>query len=105
GEDFNVTVQAESTTATEATLRLYEGNKKVGERRVHVKKGENRWSFNVKAKGAGFLRYRAEIEAEKDEIDVNNRVYGFSQVEGTPTVLVVEGKKGRAGNLVSALRA
>ena len=105
GEDFRVTVQADSTTSTEATLRLYEGNEKIGERRVQVKKGENRWSFNVKAKGAGFLRYRAEIEAEKDEIDVNNRAYGFSQVEGTPTVLVVEGEKGRAGNLVSALRA
>lgn len=105
GEKFDITVQAESTTATKATLRLYEGNEQIGEQRVDVQKGKNRWSFSVQAKGGGFLRYRAEIEPEQDRIDANNRVYGFSQVEGAPSVLVLEGKKGEASNLVSALQA
>lgn len=105
GEKFDITVQAESTTTTKATLRLYEGNEQIGEQRVDVQKGKNRWRFSVQAKGTGFLRYRAEIEPKKDEVDANNRVYGFSQVEGAPSVLVLEGKKGEARNLVSALQA
>lgn len=105
GEEFPIKVAVESTTATRGTLILYEGNEKAGEQSVQIEKGKNRFVFQGKSNREGFHRYRVELKAAQDSIQVNNQAHAFTQVNGTPKVLVLEGHPGAAGNLVKALEA
>lgn len=105
GEEFSIRVDVESSVATEATLRLYEGNREAGSQQVQLDKGMNQFLFTQKAMEPGFHRYRVEIDAQKDTVRANNQATAFTQVAGSPTVLVVEGSPGAAGNLVAALKA
>lgn len=105
GEQFSIQVEAESTVATEATLRLYEGNREAGSQRVWLDKGKNRFLFTRTALEQGFHSYRVEVEAVRDTVQANNQGAAYVQVTGSPVVLVVEGTPGAAANLVSALEA
>ncbi|RNB79629.1 VWA domain-containing protein [Brevibacillus fluminis] len=105
GEEFPIKVDVDSTVATKATLRLYEGNREAGKQTVQVEKGKNRFVFAQKAVDKGFHRYRVEVEAERDTLKVNNQAHAFSQVAGSPSLLIVEGQPGAARNLVNALQA
>lgn len=105
GEEYTISVNAESTIATKATLRLYEGNREAGSQSVQVEKGKNRYVFTRKATEQGFHRFRVELEAERDTSRANNQATAYTQVTGAPRVLVVEGHPGSASNLVSALQA
>lgn len=105
GEEYAIKVDVESTTATRATLRLYEGNREAGRQTIQVEKGKNRFLFTQKALQEGFQRYRVEIEPERDTVQTNNQAHAYAQVAGAPTVLVLEGHPGAAKNLVSALAA
>nr|WP_232345281.1 VWA domain-containing protein [Paenactinomyces guangxiensis] len=104
-EKATLKVKVTSTADTRANLRLFVGNRMLETQNVLVNKGENQYSFSVPGQGSGFLRYRVEIQANRDTLPNNNQAYGFSQVTGKPIVLVVEGNKGEAANLISALRA
>lgn len=103
GEEATIRVKIYSTVDTEAALRLYQTNQLLTERKIHLQQGENQYSLQTRAKDSGFLRYRVEIQSDQDTLSNNNQAYGFSQVQGQPSVLVVEGKQGEAANLVSAL--
>ncbi len=105
GEEYAITVDVESSLATEATLRLYEGNRAVGQQTVQIDKGKNRFVFSQKAMEQGFHRYRVEIEPRQDTVQANNQATAYTQVAGAPVVLVLEGHPGAAKNLVQALRA
>lgn len=105
GEEYAIRVDVESTVATEATLRLYEGNREAGSRRVSIEKGKNHFVFSQKALEQGFHRYRVEIEAANDTVQANNQATAYTQVAGAPVILVVEGHPGAASNLVQALKA
>lgn len=105
GEEATLKVRVHATVDTEATLRLYEGDHLLAEQRIRVHQGENLYTFSSSVQQTGFLRYRAEIQPERDTLPNNNQAYGFSQVKGKPVVLVVEGQGGDANNLVSALTA
>jgi len=105
GEEYVISVEVESTLATQATLMLYEGNREAGKQVVQLEKGKNRYAFTQKATEEGFHRFRVEIEAQRDTNQANNQATAYTQVAGTPTVLVVEGHQGAASNLVSALEA
>ncbi|TGV05600.1 VWA domain-containing protein, partial [Mesorhizobium sp. M00.F.Ca.ET.186.01.1.1] len=105
GEEYAITVDVESSLATEATLRLYEGNRAAGQQTVQIDKGKNRFVFSQKAMEQGFHRYRVEIEPRQDTVQANNQATAYTQVAGAPVVLVLEGHPGAAKNLVQALRA
>jgi len=105
GEEFQLKVVVESTIATKATIRLYEGNRELGSRQISVEKGSNQFLFPQSSVKAGFHRYRVEIAPALDTIKVNNQAYAFTHVQGTPRVMVVEGHTDAAKNLVNALRA
>ncbi|MED2010945.1 VWA domain-containing protein [Brevibacillus borstelensis] len=105
GEEYAIKVELESTVATKAVLRLYEGNREAGTQVVQVEKGRNRFLFSQKAMNEGFHRYRVEIDPERDTVQANNQAFAYTQVTGTPSVLVLEGHPGAASNLVQALQA
>ena len=105
GEEYQVKVGIDSTVSTAGTLRLYEGNLEVGQQRVQIEKGTNQFIFQQKSVSEGFHRYRVELDAENDTVQVNNQSFSFSEVSGKPKVLVIEGHEGAASNLSSALEA
>ncbi len=105
GEAFEIKAEVESTVATHATLRLYEGNQEVGKQAVQLEKGKNRFVFPEVSRQEGFHRYRVEVFADRDSTQVNNQAFAYTVVDGTPKVLIVEGHQGAATNLVNALQA
>lgn len=105
GEEYAIRVDVESTLSTEATLRLYEGNREAGSQRVSIEKGKSHFVFSQKALEQGFHRYRVEIEAASDTVQANNQATAYTQVAGAPVILVLEGHPGAASNLVQALKA
>jgi Ca-activated chloride channel family protein len=105
GEEFHVKAVVESTIATKATIRLYEGNQEIGQEQIAVEKGKNEYLFPQTSRHEGFHRYRVEIAPLQDTIQINNQAHAFTYVQGTPRVLVIEGHPGAAKNLVSALQA
>ncbi|WP_312113885.1 VWA domain-containing protein [Brevibacillus reuszeri] len=105
GEEYGISVDVESTLATQATLRLYEGNREAGQQVVQIDKGKNRFVFSQKAMQQGFHRFRVEIEPEHDTVQANNQATAYTQVAGSPVILVAEGHPGATSNLVQALEA
>ncbi|MGG1660757.1 VWA domain-containing protein [Brevibacillus sp. NRS-1366] len=105
GEEYGISVEVESTLATEATLRLYEGNREAGRQTVQIDKGVNRFVFQQKAMEQGFHRFRVEIEPLHDTVQANNQATTYTQVAGSPVILVAQGHPGAASNLVQALEA
>lgn len=105
GEEYGISVDVQSTLATEATLRLYEGNREAGRQIVQLDRGANRFAFQQKAMEEGFHRFRVEIEPQQDTVQANNQATTYTQVAGSPVILVAEGHPGAASNLVQALEA
>ncbi|MCZ6992480.1 hypothetical protein OH407_24425, partial [Salmonella enterica] len=66
---------------------------------------KNRFLLPEKSRKEGFQRYRVEIQPQADSIQVNNQAHAFTQVQGTPKVLIIEGYPGAARNLANALQA
>jgi Ca-activated chloride channel family protein len=105
GEEFEVKTEVHSTVATDGVLHLYEGNVEVAQQPITIEKGENHFSFGQKTTRDGFHRYRVELKAARDSIQINNQGYSYTQVAGTPRILVLKGHEGAGHNLVNALRA
>lgn len=105
GEEFQVQVEVESRLATDGILRFYEGNLEVGRQAISIERGKNTYLFPQQAQHEGFHRYRVELQANRDTIQMNNQGHAFTQVLGAPKVLVLEGENGEAHNLVEALQA
>lgn len=105
GEEYTVAVRLDSTADTDGVLRLYDGDREMESRKVALKKGENRVTFTTKAKSPGFRRFHVKLEADKDTLTANNESYAFTEVIGKPKVLVVEGTRHAAVNLMNALKA
>lgn len=104
-EAYTLEVVIRSTSTGVAQLRVFEDNREMTAGSVQLNKGENRFAFQSLAKEPGFHRYRAEVYLEGDEQSANNAHYAFSQVEGPPKVLIVEGKAGISKNVEGALQS
>ncbi|BFH64871.1 VWA domain-containing protein [Paenibacillus azoreducens] len=102
-ESFSIEVLVRSTFKGQGELRLYEDTREIGRETVDVAVGENRYAVKALAKTTGLHRYRAEIFMEGDQQSANNAGYAFTRVDGSPKVLIVEGKKGTSANIASAL--
>lgn len=102
-ESYYIEVLVRSTYKGKGELRLYEDNAEIGRESVDVTPGDNRYAVKGLAKKTGLHRYRAEIFMDGDRQSANNAGYAFTRVEGPPKVLIVEGEKGNAANLASAL--
>lgn len=105
GEEFNVSVAINSTTAEEANIVLYCGRAKVGEQKVQLQKGINKFIFRDKAYSGGFRSYKAVIEPSKDTEIKNNEASTFTNVMAKPKVLVLQDSEGEADNLIKILKA
>jgi Mg-chelatase subunit ChlD len=93
GEAFDLRVTIDSTTDTDAMLRLFRNDSVVAERAVRLAaSGENVFVMPQRNERKGFYTYRAEVEAVRSDIFVqNNSREAFTIVEGRPKTLYVYG--------------
>ena len=114
GFDLNVTVQA--SEPMRAVIHVAIGSEVVYEQTHELRRGLQTFSLPLKAGTPGFVRYQVQITPERDGFYQNNRLDGFSQVEGPPRILVVAPAPGdplpgggtrpdESAALVSALQA
>ncbi len=93
GETFDLRVTINSTTDTDAVLRVFRNDSIVAERDVRLAaSGENVFVMPQRNERKGFYTYRAEVEAVRSDIFVqNNSREAFTIVEGRPKTLYVYG--------------
>jgi len=105
GEPLEVRVVARSTAAFTARLRLLRDGVLVAESDWLLRPGINSRVLQQTLVSPGFHRWEALLETAGDSIPDNNRVLGFTHVQGEPRVLMVEGRTGDGALLASTLRA
>ncbi|HEX7063663.1 MAG TPA: VWA domain-containing protein [Bacillales bacterium] len=105
GEKMPLNVTVKSTEETDSRLRIYEDRNVILDQAIHLKEGENQFSFSHLVEKPGFHTYRAEVLTAGDHVIQNNNLSAFSDAKGLPQVLIVEGKEGAAQNLVEALKS
>lgn len=104
GEPVELRVVASSTYATSGTLHLLHNDSLVAEKPWKLQPGKNVLTFERSLTTRGFHRWEVVFDAAGDAVSENNRGMGFTQVQGTPRVLVVEGTAGDGSYLEAALR-
>ena len=105
GEAVPVVVEVRSTVAQTATVRLFANGTLVQTKPVELVAGLNTIPFaDVKPVEAGFIRFRAVVEAARDTFSENDRADSNTIVKGEPRILVLAGDDSVAVELVAALR-
>lgn len=99
GENFNIEVEVESNTATQAVVSLYSGRTLKGQQTVQLQKGTNNFIFKDTQTDEGLKTYRVVVEAEKDTLSVNNEFSAYTNIEVELPLLIVEGAQGNGENL------
>jgi uncharacterized membrane protein len=105
GETVPVVAEVRSTVAQTATVRLFANGTLVQTKPVELVPGLNTITFDdVKPVEAGFVRFRAVVEAALDTFSENDRADSNTIVKGEPRTLVLAGDDSVAVELVAALR-
>ncbi len=109
GEPFHVRARLFASRPGRARVRLYQGetiNGLDGVRDVELARGDNEVEFDSIVRIAGPVTYRLSVEpGGADRFAANNEFETSTVVPGRPTVLYVEGARGRASYLAQALTA
>ncbi len=105
GEAIEVSGDITSTVAQPATIRLFVNGELARTQAMDLAQGANRVAFSFTPDEAGFLRFRIVVEAARDTFNQNDRADANTIVKGEPRVLVVQGDREVAADLVTALRA
>lgn len=104
-ETYDIKVIIDSTINTSGNIRLYANRKLIGEQKVEIQKGENRFIFKDTATESGIKTYEAELDVEEDRIKQNNKMASYVEVQGIPALALVEGQEGEARELAAILEA
>jgi Mg-chelatase subunit ChlD len=94
GQRYTVEVAVESTAPASGTVRLLADGREVWRRAVAVPAGRSVWRIPHAAAGPGVVRYTAEVRAEPDAREENNRGHAAVAVAGPPAVLYVAAEPG-----------
>jgi len=113
GEEFNLSGNIQSTGITNAELRLFLNERLIKSIELRLLAGSNQFDIPISAddylenspEAGGFLRFKAQILADSDELLQNNLASSFTIVHGQPSVLVVEAQPGDGQNIIAALQA
>jgi uncharacterized membrane protein len=107
GAPFRLSVIAESLQVAEGTITLTRDGEPVEARPVSLKRGKTVVHFEPSVSAAGNHVFRAalNVPAHADAVVENNLALAYVQVDGQPSVLVVENMAGDGAQLAQALRA
>ena len=106
GETFQVRAIIETTTDTEAQVRLYRNDLPVTEPQTKdLKQGKQPIEFPQRIAEEDVYEYRIELSVNNlaGDNSENNTGYGVTRVYGTPHILYVEGDAGQADPLKTVL--
>lgn len=105
GQQLRLVIRTVSSAATPARLQVDEDGRLLADQEISVPEGSGQFEILIPPTERGFHRYRVRLEAPTDARLENNVAEAFSFVAGPPRVLLVEGQRGEAGTLASALAA
>ncbi|MFV9504076.1 MAG: VWA domain-containing protein [Oscillochloridaceae bacterium umkhey_bin13] len=105
GQAATIVATLESTVAQAATVRLLGDGGVLSETQVNLGPGSNEVAFTVEVEGAGFQRFRVQIQPTQDGRIQNNEAAALIQVQGPPRVLLVAEERNEALPLFAALQA
>lgn len=105
GQTFEVGIFVQSDTNRNATLRLFQNNRFLGEQPVELAPGKNLFTFPQTLDEPGFYAYDVQLDAPGDEVAQNNRASNFASVQGDPRVLIVSADPAQDRPLAAALEA
>ena len=105
GQMLNVTITVDSTVDAPATLLFGMGSQGSESREVQLRRGENRFAFQMRADQSGVVTCEAQVLRAGDGVSENDRMAAYVAVSGAPAVLLVEGRAGEGKALEGMLEA
>jgi len=104
GEPFYLEVVVHSTHDDDGTLRLFDGSEEIAHEQVHLKPGENRFSFRRSIADGPAATYTARIEGVRDTLEANNELAAVTCAPKKVRVLLVEERPESARPLADILQ-
>lgn len=105
GERLEVTATLSATAATPVRLRIYQEQTLLETRDLNLQPGDQQVRVTMEGLKSGYHQIWATLEAEKDSVTQNNRSSVMVNIQGAPSILVVEGFPGAGTNIQRALEA
>lgn len=105
GQTFDVGIFVQADTNREATLRLFQNDRYLGEQKVELAAGKNLFTFPQTLAQPGFYNYDVQVDVAGDLVPQNNRAGNFASVRGEPRVLIVSADPAQDTPLGAALQA
>ncbi|GAB1419980.1 VWA domain-containing protein [Anaerolineales bacterium] len=105
GQEFDIKVSINSQTNTSARLLLYSGSSLLQSEEINLTSGENNFSLSQISQESGFVDFRAELltDSAEDYFNQNNQLATFSQIVGSPRVLMIASEAAAIVNLLPTL--
>lgn len=103
GQDFDLEINILSSLKTGAELQVFGDDNLIYNREINLQAGNNLFNVTIEKAQTGFHRYRAIVIPDQDKLLQNNEASAFTFIQGPPNILVVEGIRGEADNLVQSL--
>ncbi|MCB0117197.1 MAG: VWA domain-containing protein, partial [Caldilineaceae bacterium] len=104
GQNFDLALAVNSTSTTDATLRIFADGSLIHSQSVRLQAGVNRFRVPFEDAQGGFVRFRAQVVPDNDTWLQNNEAGAFTVVHGEPRLLVVAAPEDGT-NLAQALSA
>lgn len=95
--EYEIALRIDANVATDAAVRLYQGNTLIGSEKISVSRGETRVVFTAEAAQGGSVTFRGEISPERDTERKNNRAYAYTYVDDIPRILLLGTAENTAG--------
>jgi len=105
GERLDLAITVTATATTSAQLRIYQERTLLETRTITLQPGDQQVRVSMENLPPGYHRLWATLEAEQDTQTQNNESAVLVNIQGAPSVLVVEGLPGAATNIVRALES
>lgn len=102
-ERFQIKVEVHSNVSTSMLLRVYQDRALLAEERARITPGDNLFVYSAAIAEGGFHTFRAVAEVGQDTVPENNEAHAFTYVQGSPGVLLVEGRPGEGAAIRAAL--
>jgi Mg-chelatase subunit ChlD len=104
-EPFDLGIVIESTTATEARMKVFQNGSPVAAQRLSLHAGENVFYVPQVVKSAGTYAYEVSIECRDDFTAKNNQATAVTFVQGKPRVLYVSDFESPPGPIPGLLKS
>ncbi|MCP5520182.1 MAG: VWA domain-containing protein [Verrucomicrobiales bacterium] len=105
GQPFDVNVFVNADAEQDATLRLYQNDRFLGEQQVRLSPGKNLYGIPLKLDEPGFYGYDVQVEVPGDLVPQNNRASSFATVRGETEILIVSSDPAADAPLAAALQS